>query len=108
MYFAKITDDNTIILAAAAAFSLLRCRFLQTLSEIRRNVKSREEFMKHQLLPSPPETAEIKRKASSRGVVGAIISCCGETKEKYGWRGREKKKIICFSKFFFEIFEAFV
>lgn len=32
----------------------------------RHNVKSRKEFMKHQLLPSPPESSEIKRKAKKK------------------------------------------
>lgn len=29
-------------------------------------MKSRKEFMKHQLLPSPPESSEIKRKAQKK------------------------------------------
>lgn len=92
MYFAKITDDKAIILAAAAVFSLIRCRFLQTLSEIRRNVKSRGEFMKHQLLPSSPETAEIKRKASSRGVVGQLFPAVARQKRSKDGEGEKRRK----------------
>lgn len=49
-------------------------------------MKSRKEFMKHQLLPSPPESSEIKRKAKKKKGQG------GET-ESFPAVERQKKSM---------------
>lgn len=79
----KIRNKNdpqlpAVFLLHNALYITLRCSIF---SMTRHNVKTRKEFMKHQLLPSPPESSEIKRKAKKKKKKGTrrgdrIISCC--------------------------------
>lgn len=78
----KIRNENdplsqAVFILHNALCITLRCSIF---SVTRHNVKTRKEFMKHQLLPSPPESSEIKRKAkkNKRDEEGreGIISCC--------------------------------
>lgn len=67
----KITADkirNDLLSLATfilhnALYITLRCSIF---SMTRHNVKTRKEFMKHQLLRLPPESSEIKRKAKKK------------------------------------------